>query len=286
LAAALRSRGVSKGDRVAILSETRLEWVIADIALLSMGAITVPVYPTLPAGQIAPLLADAGCVGAFASTREQREKLDGARAADPSLRWIWCFEEEALPEGAGGGGAGGGGGGGGTGGVGNPPSPDDPLRSSTSGTTGMPGVMLTHGNFVAQAVLAKAMSVIGDCYLSFLPLSHVSSAAAGSTRCSMPARPSRTRSRSTGWPRISRKCIHDHHGRAPLLREDADRAAEASASAGFPTAQIFQWPRRGGSVVTLRTRASRSRRSSPKYALAGRLSTRRSHGGWEASACA
>ena len=293
LTAVLRGRGVSKGDRVAILSETRLEWVIADIALLSIGAITVPVYPTLPAGQIVPLLADAGCVGAFASTREQREKLDGAgagtggaaagaatgAAAGAGLRWVWCFEEEPLPEGAvAGGGASDAGGGGDGGRGGDAPSPDDLATIIyTSGTTGMPkGVMLTHGNFVAQAVLAvKAMSVgPGDCYLSFLPLSHVFERCSGLYTM---LHAGTTIAYAESIDRMAANLAEVHPTiimAVPRFYEKMlDRAAEASAAAGFPTAQIFQWSR--NVAVTWATLKDARQPIPPllalQHALAGRL---------------
>ncbi len=168
--AALKARGIASGDRVAILSESRLEWALADMAILTLGAVTVPIYPTLPANQIAPLLADAGCVGVFVSNRDQKIKIETGRAVTPEIRWIWCFDEEPLP-------------GPGAAGAGAPTAADtmigpDTLASIiyTSGTTGTPkGVMLTHGNLTAEACLAlQAMSITRrDSYLSFLPLSHV-----------------------------------------------------------------------------------------------------------------
>jgi long-chain acyl-CoA synthetase len=170
--AALASRGVVFGDRVAILSESRLEWALADMAILTLGAVTVPIYPTLPANQVAPLLADAGCVAAFVSNRDQKIKIETGRAVTPALRWIWCLDEEPLP-GLGAGSAGGGA----------TATPETTIASDTlasiiytSGTTGTPkGVMLTHGNLAAQACLSlQAMSITNhDSYLSFLPLSHV-----------------------------------------------------------------------------------------------------------------
>src|SRR5262249_41543573 len=101
LMAALRTRGVQRGDRVMLLAESSLDWALADMAIMSLGAITVPIFPTLPAYEIAPLLTDSGAIGAFASTKEQREKLESARGKQSALRWIWCFEEESLPEGEG-----------------------------------------------------------------------------------------------------------------------------------------------------------------------------------------
>src|SRR5512135_3741532 len=90
LAASLRARGVRHGDRVVILSENRLEWAIADFAILSIAAISVPLYPTLPAAELAPLLTECTPVGAFVSTRAQREKIE-VSAASSGLRWIHCF---------------------------------------------------------------------------------------------------------------------------------------------------------------------------------------------------
>src|ERR1700721_974477 len=58
MAAALRSWGIGKGDRVAILAENRWEWAVADFACLGIGAVDVPLYPTLLAEQIRILLAD------------------------------------------------------------------------------------------------------------------------------------------------------------------------------------------------------------------------------------
>jgi len=61
LAEAFLSWGAKKGDRIALISENRWEWVVTDFAILSIGAVNVPIYPTLTGDQIAVLLADAGC---------------------------------------------------------------------------------------------------------------------------------------------------------------------------------------------------------------------------------
>ncbi|MFI5207057.1 MAG: AMP-binding protein, partial [Gemmatimonadales bacterium] len=61
-ALALRRLGVRRGDRVAILSENRPEWAVADFACLCIGTTDVPIYPTLPSGQIRYILNDAGAV--------------------------------------------------------------------------------------------------------------------------------------------------------------------------------------------------------------------------------
>jgi long-chain acyl-CoA synthetase len=200
LAAELRGRGVRRGDRIVVLSENRIEWAIVDFAVLSLGAITVPFYSTLPAGELAPLVADCTPCGAFVSTRLQKEKLKAAGRAAASLRWTWCFDEEPLPEGAGGGHAHGGGHGaateaapgvaaapGASQGVAAAPgaSPDSDDVATiiyTSGTTGsMKGAMLTHRNIVSNVTSALGVLQIGpiDTHLSFLPLSHIFERTAG-----------------------------------------------------------------------------------------------------------
>jgi len=181
----LRALGVTSGDRVAILSENRPEWAIADYACLVSGIADVPIYQTLPAEQIAYILRDSGAVAVFASTAEQAEKIRTVRAQLPALQHVIVFDEDA----AGGGdirlaaleakGAA-------------SMTPDDAarLRASalaippeqiatiiyTSGTTGEPkGAMLTHGNIASNvsAVIDLLPMSTQDTSLSFLPLSHI-----------------------------------------------------------------------------------------------------------------
>ncbi len=83
MARTLLSRGISKGDRVAILSENRPEWMIADLAIMTIGAVTVPIYPTLTPEQIAWLLRDSGARALFLSSSEQLEKFCEIRAHVP-----------------------------------------------------------------------------------------------------------------------------------------------------------------------------------------------------------
>src|SRR5262249_43486373 len=66
--AALRSWGISRGDRVAILSENRHEWVVADLACFLLGAVVVPIYTTLTADQTAYMLRDSNARAIFVST--------------------------------------------------------------------------------------------------------------------------------------------------------------------------------------------------------------------------
>ncbi len=186
LAAWLRARGVHPGDRIVILSENRIEWAIADFAILSIAAITVPLYPTLPATELAPLLAECGPSGAFVSTRGQREKLEAALGGTAGLPWIHCFDEEPLPEPGAAGDAGTSGGHGSAAGAPGPaygPASDDVATLIfTSGTTGsMKAAALTHGNLIADAFASLAVLQIGpgDTHLSFLPLCHVFERTAG-----------------------------------------------------------------------------------------------------------
>src|SRR4029079_10302670 len=100
MAAALAARGVRPGDRIAIVSENRLEWALADLAILTAGAATVPVYATLtpaehrrappaarppPGGAPRHILADSGAKLAFVSTRAQIAKLESIRGELPAL---------------------------------------------------------------------------------------------------------------------------------------------------------------------------------------------------------
>jgi long-chain acyl-CoA synthetase len=74
-ARALQGWGVQSGDRIAILSENRPEWPMADMATLLLGAVTVPLYTTLTAEQTAFVLTDAGCRAIFLSTGQQLRKI-------------------------------------------------------------------------------------------------------------------------------------------------------------------------------------------------------------------
>ena len=166
MARMVRSRGIGKGDRVLILCESRLEWALADLAVLSAGGVTVPIYPTLPANQIAPMVADSGVTAAFVSNAAQRAKLQGPGGSAGDIRWVHTFDEDPWPAV-----------------VPGAVDPAVPLQPDdlatiiyTSGTTGEPkGVMLTHGNLVSEVLVSlQAMTLTpADVYLSFLPLSHV-----------------------------------------------------------------------------------------------------------------
>jgi long-chain acyl-CoA synthetase len=186
----LSSLGVRRGDRVAILSENRPEWAIADFACLTAGLTDVPIYPTLPAEQIAYILKDAGAVAIFVSNRLQAEKIREIRSQIPSLKSVIGFDEipgltnmsiaELEKRGAAGETS-----------VSIATYKEDALTVKpddvatiiyTSGTTGEPkGVMLTHDNIYSNVVAStKAIPFDGrDIGLSFLPLSHIFERMAG-----------------------------------------------------------------------------------------------------------
>src|SRR5688572_26919693 len=79
LALGLASLGITSGDRVAMMSESRPEWVLCDMALLSLGAVVVPIYPTLSATQASYILEDAGARLAVVSTALQLAKVQEVR---------------------------------------------------------------------------------------------------------------------------------------------------------------------------------------------------------------
>jgi len=183
--AGLAKLGVRKGDRIALLSENRPEWAISDQGILSIGAINVPFYATLPAGQIAELLLDSETCAIIVSTQLQLEKVLSIAPGIPSLRQIVVMDAEriapqqampfstlletgraALQENQ---------------------AAFEALRRQvhagdvasiiyTSGTTGVPkGVMLTHRNIVTNVLdTAEAFDLsVSDVTLSFLPLCHI-----------------------------------------------------------------------------------------------------------------
>src|SRR6266850_611015 len=88
LSLGLRAIGVSRGDRVAIVSESRPEWLLSDLAILTAAAVTVPIYPTLSAGQARYILQDSGARLAIVSTRLQLEKLQEVRHPLPAIESV------------------------------------------------------------------------------------------------------------------------------------------------------------------------------------------------------
>jgi long-chain acyl-CoA synthetase len=186
LAAALEGMGVEAGDRIAILSENRPEWALTDFAVLGLGAVLVPIYPTLPANQIAYILNDSSARAVFVSTREQLGEIQEIRGKLPTLQLVASFDPPGGLEGVAhfadlvkrGGDAVDGGRTGSFRERALRVTPDDlATLIYTSGTTGDPkGVMLTHLNIASNVDAVMQHRVMdmrpGEVALSFLPLSH------------------------------------------------------------------------------------------------------------------
>jgi long-chain acyl-CoA synthetase len=194
LSLGLSSLGMARGERVALVSDNRPEWLFTELAIHAAGAISVPMYPTLAVEQIAFILRDCGATIAVTSTRLLFDKIAAAAADAPALRAIvlmdvpphWAprlsrpdltalpmadvaarghkqildnwgiarqFHDAAKAV-----------------------KPEDVATIVyTSGTTGEPkGVMLTHGNLVANVAGVKSVLKVDeeDRGLSFLPLCH------------------------------------------------------------------------------------------------------------------
>ncbi len=92
----LMGLGVAPGQRVAILSSTRLEWTLCDMAILGAGAVTVPVYPQSAPQEATEILVQAECTVAICEDREQLQKVLSAQASLPALKKIIVLEAEAM----------------------------------------------------------------------------------------------------------------------------------------------------------------------------------------------
>ena len=191
IAAYLRTLEVAKGDTIAIISQSRPEWMEADIAILSVGGISVSVYQSLPADDVGYILFDSKASIVFAENQEQLDKLEWLLQNDITitateerpqqsvriqLKKIITFEQtSAHPL---------------TTSVQTIFDSTDELESAalaqlsredlaalvyTSGTTGAPkGVMQTHGNHLANCRQAWSARLLEDGYtiMVFLPLAH------------------------------------------------------------------------------------------------------------------
>lgn len=176
---ALDAWGIGHGDHVAILSENRPEWAVADFASMLLGAADVPIYPTLTEEQTLAILQDSGARLAFVSTAEQLKKILAVKERT-AIEKVVVMDEVGVPAaipmqslmtslGAGRDHE--------MDARGKSVVPDDLATIVyTSGTTGIPkGVMLTHGNLVSNLFYAKDYFDLGpgQIGISFLPLSHV-----------------------------------------------------------------------------------------------------------------
>jgi long-chain acyl-CoA synthetase len=181
VARGLLAAGVSRGDRVAILSRTRYEWTLIDYAIAAVGATTVPIYQTSSPEQVHWILSDSGAVAAAVESDEHLGVVDGLRDQLPELRHVWQIEptdgrapavEQLVTEGRaveaervharraeiG--------------------ADDLATLIYTSGTTGRPkGCELTHRNLLTEL---KTATVVFEDFMSeqsslllFLPLAHV-----------------------------------------------------------------------------------------------------------------
>jgi len=183
LALGFQALGLRPGDKVALLSENRPEWTMADFAVLSSGGVTVPIYTSLTAGQIGYIVRDSEAKLVVCSNRDLWRKVEAVREDLPGLERAVLMEKDTPPGAL---------------------TLDEVIamgarqtRSSpeafdgralavgpedlasiiyTSGTTGTPkGVMLSHRNFVSNVLSVDAFLPFRstDTALSFLPLSHV-----------------------------------------------------------------------------------------------------------------
>jgi long-chain acyl-CoA synthetase len=176
LAKGLIAAGIQPGDRVALMSRTRYEWTLADYAIWSAGAVTVPVYETSSAEQVEWIVSNSGARAAIAETDQHAEIIASLRDRLADLSQVWRISglDELAATGA--------------------DVSDDQLRQHrtsrragdlatiiyTSGTTGRPkGCELTHRNLLAavrnavHGALPEVFENADASTLLFMPLAHV-----------------------------------------------------------------------------------------------------------------
>ena len=171
--------GIAPDDKVAIISSNRPEWILSDFGIAQIGAVSVPVYPTMGSADTEFILNDAGVKVVLLADAELSDKIDSIRANVPSLTHVFSFNEitgkdhiskliqlgkenpqvELLKD------------------YKSRVKPDDLLTLIyTSGTTGTPkGVMLSHNNLISNVTASQLVCPVTNEHkvLSFLPLSHI-----------------------------------------------------------------------------------------------------------------
>ncbi|HEV7884142.1 MAG TPA: long-chain fatty acid--CoA ligase [Solirubrobacteraceae bacterium] len=264
LAKGLMDLGVEAGDPVAILSNTRAEWTLADFGAICAGAVVVPVYQTNSPEECRYVLEHAGAVAIFCEDEEQLAKLREIRSDLPALRHVIAFEGapqdalsiEALRDRGGG-------------------VPDERLDERiaaiaeddvativyTSGTTGPPkGCMLTHANLtsVIEMVGQRLEAAPGDVTYVFLPLAHAFTRVVQLFAIS-------TGIECAYWRRDSKLIVQDvaiiaptHLPSVPRIFEKVHAGATARVQeSGGLKLKLFEWAFRVGRAVSAREQQGR-----------------------------
>ena len=249
IAKGLIALDIQAGDRVAILSDTRAEWTLADFGALCAGAVVVPVYQTNSPEECQYVLEHSGSTVVFCEDEEQVAKLREVRDDLPALRHIVCLEpgpsegtmslgalrtrgadvgDDALAER-----------------VGAVKASDIATIVYTSGTTGPPkGCMLTHANIrsLTDMVLQRIDIVADDCLYMFLPLAHTLTRAVQITGIKVGAQ-------LAYWHRDPKRIVQDvseiqptQLPSVPRIFEKIYTAATSKAeAAGGVKAKLFWW---------------------------------------------
>ena len=176
LAKGLIAAGVEAGDRIALMSKTRYEWTLIDFAVLSIGAVVVPIYETSSAEQVEWILSDSGATAIFVETDAHEATVDSVRESAVAGLSVWRIEGDALAD---------------LGTRGADLSDDQVHKRReavtptdlasiiyTSGTTGRPkGCQLLHLNFITEVseVTVELRHLFNEdtSTLLFLPIAHV-----------------------------------------------------------------------------------------------------------------
>lgn len=181
ISSALHQMGIKKGDKIALISSNnRTEWAVVDLGTLQLGAVTVPIYPTITAEEYKYILEHSESQYCFVSDQEVYDKLKKVQKEIKTLKGVYCFDtisgcthwSSLLEEGA----------------KSNHQEEVETAKKDvapedlatviyTSGTTGTPkGVMLSHNNVVSNVIASAERLPLErgkSTALSFLPLCHI-----------------------------------------------------------------------------------------------------------------